>query len=101
MRARDRSSQAGRTRRGRRYRRSAPVIAALDLGTNNCRLLIARVHPGGFHVIDGFSRIVRLGEGMQFSGGLSGAAEGLYLWPGARPLSELSECLRPACAARK
>jgi exopolyphosphatase / guanosine-5'-triphosphate,3'-diphosphate pyrophosphatase len=64
----------GDRRRGRRYRKSAPVIAALDLGTNNCRLLVARVHPGGFHVIDGFSRIVRLGEGMQFSGGLSQAA---------------------------
>ena len=64
----------GDRRRSRRYRKSAPVIAALDLGTNNCRLLIARVHPGGFHVIDGFSRIVRLGEGLQFSGGLSQAA---------------------------
>ncbi len=41
-----------------------PVLAALDLGTNNCRLLIARAQPGGFRVIDAFSRIVRLGEGL-------------------------------------
>ncbi len=40
------------------------VIAALDLGTNNCRLLIAKPNPNGFKVIDGFSRIVRLGEGL-------------------------------------
>lgn len=40
------------------------VYAALDLGTNNCRLLIARAAPGGFRVIDAFSRIVRLGEGI-------------------------------------
>ncbi len=40
------------------------VFAALDLGTNNCRLLVARQNEGGFQVIDGFSRIVRLGEGL-------------------------------------
>ena len=39
-------------------------FAALDLGTNNCRLLIATPAPDGFIVIDAFSRIVRLGEGM-------------------------------------
>ncbi|MEI6560209.1 MAG: Ppx/GppA phosphatase family protein [Rhodospirillaceae bacterium] len=48
-----------------------PVLAALDLGTNNCRLLIARVHGGGFRVIDAFSRIVRLGEGLSRSDRLS------------------------------
>jgi len=42
----------------------APVYAAIDLGTNNCRLLIARISNGGFRVIDSFSRIVRLGEGL-------------------------------------
>lgn len=41
-----------------------PVFAALDLGTNNCRLLIARPTLSGFRVIDAFSRIVRLGEGV-------------------------------------
>lgn len=48
--------------------------AALDLGTNNCRLLIARPHGDGFTVIDAFSRIVRLGEGLASSGQLSDAA---------------------------
>src|SRR5436309_702486 len=52
----------------------SPSFAALDLGTNNCRLLIARPAHGGFRVIDAFSRIVRLGEGMAASGTLSEAA---------------------------
>src|SRR3546814_4347686 len=38
--------------------------AAIDLGTNNCRLLIAKPSADGFVVIDAFSRIVRLGEGL-------------------------------------
>ncbi len=53
------------------------VYAALDLGTNNCRLLIARPAPGGgggFRVIDSFSRIVRLGEGLSRTGRLGAAA---------------------------
>jgi exopolyphosphatase / guanosine-5'-triphosphate,3'-diphosphate pyrophosphatase len=48
--------------------------AALDLGTNNCRLLIARPQGPGFAVVDAFSRIVRLGEGLASSGRLSDAA---------------------------
>jgi exopolyphosphatase/guanosine-5'-triphosphate,3'-diphosphate pyrophosphatase len=49
-----------------------PVFAALDLGTNNCRLLVAVPgRPGQFRVIDAFSRIVRLGEGLTASGRLS------------------------------
>lgn len=49
-----------------------PVFAALDLGTNNCRLLVAVPgRPGQFRVIDAFSRIVRLGEGLSTSGRLS------------------------------
>jgi len=52
-----------------------PVYAALDLGTNNCRLLVAIPgRPGQFRVIDAFSRIVRLGEGLTASGRLSQAA---------------------------
>jgi exopolyphosphatase/guanosine-5'-triphosphate,3'-diphosphate pyrophosphatase len=51
-----------------------PVYAALDLGTNNCRLLIARPHDHGFRVLDGFTRIVRLGEGVSTSGRLGEAA---------------------------
>ncbi|MEI9850237.1 MAG: Ppx/GppA phosphatase family protein [Sphingomonas sp.] len=48
--------------------------AALDLGTNNCRLLIARPQGSGFAVVDAFSRIVRLGEGLAGTGMLSDAA---------------------------
>ncbi len=48
-----------------------PVYAALDLGTNNCRLLIAKPFHNGFRVIDAFSRIVRLGEGLSRSDTLS------------------------------
>lgn len=52
-----------------------PVFAALDLGTNNCRLLVAVPgRPGQFRVIDAFSRIVRLGEGLSASGRLGEAA---------------------------
>lgn len=52
-----------------------PVFAALDLGTNNCRLLVAVPgRPGQFRVIDAFSRIVRLGEGLAANGRLSAAA---------------------------
>ncbi len=50
---------------------SVQAYAALDLGTNNCRLLIARPTRRGFHVIDAFSRIIRLGEGVSSSGVLS------------------------------
>ena len=48
--------------------------AALDLGTNNCRLLIARPQGSGFAVVDAFSRIVRLGEGLAATGRLSDEA---------------------------
>jgi exopolyphosphatase/guanosine-5'-triphosphate,3'-diphosphate pyrophosphatase len=51
------------------------VYAALDLGTNNCRLLVVRPRGGpGFRVIDAFSRIVRLGEGMATADCLAEAA---------------------------
>jgi exopolyphosphatase/guanosine-5'-triphosphate,3'-diphosphate pyrophosphatase len=50
------------------------AYAALDLGTNNCRLLIARPSGENFTVIDAFSRVVRLGEGLAASGRLSDAA---------------------------
>ena len=43
------------------------TYAALDLGTNNCRLLVARPTPDGFRVVDAFSRIIRLGEGVAAS----------------------------------
>jgi exopolyphosphatase/guanosine-5'-triphosphate,3'-diphosphate pyrophosphatase len=70
--ARNGSDPATRPRQG-------PVYAALDLGTNNCRLLIARqpmpgCEPGAFRVVDSFCRIVRLGEGVAQAGRLSDAA---------------------------
>ncbi|MFN7175260.1 MAG: Ppx/GppA phosphatase family protein [Thermaurantiacus sp.] len=49
-------------------------VAALDLGTNNCRLLIARKTFEGFQVVDAFSRVVRLGEGLSTTGRLSDQA---------------------------
>jgi len=51
-----------------------PCYAALDLGTNNCRLLIATPSHGGFRVVEAYSRIVRLGEGLTASGRLSDEA---------------------------
>ncbi len=64
---------------GGALRQRTPVYAALDLGTNNCRLLIARqpapgLETGAFRVVDSFCRIVRLGEGVSASGRLSEAA---------------------------
>ena len=61
------------------------TCAAVDLGTNNCRLLVARPTPIGFQVIDAFSRIVRLGEGLDRSGRLAPSAMG-------RTLSALRIC---------
>ena len=66
-----------RPRRRRRQNgesRSRETYAAIDLGTNNCRLLIARPTAEGFRVVDAFSRIVRLGEGLSVNGRLSEAA---------------------------
>jgi exopolyphosphatase/guanosine-5'-triphosphate,3'-diphosphate pyrophosphatase len=54
--------------------RGGATYAALDLGTNNCRLLVARPAGEGFRVVDAFSRIVRLGEGISSTGRLSEAA---------------------------
>ena len=48
-----------------------PAFAALDLGTNNCRMLVAAPSGEGFRVLDSFSRIVRLGEGLHRTGQLS------------------------------
>ena len=64
------------------------LYGALDLGTNNCRLLIATPREHGFRVVDAFSRIVRLGEGVGANGRLSEAA-----------MSRAIEALR-ICAAK-
>ncbi|MBV9954679.1 MAG: Ppx/GppA family phosphatase [Pseudolabrys sp.] len=65
--------------------RGGPTYAALDLGTNNCRLLVARPSGEGFRVVDAFSRIIRLGEGVSGTGRLSEAAIG-------RAIAALSVC---------
>lgn len=52
-------------------RSNGPAFAALDLGTNNCRLLVAAPADDGFRVLDSYSRIVRLGEGLHHTGRLS------------------------------
>ncbi len=72
MRARDGGGCAGGGQSGRRA--GAGVYAALDLGTNNCRLLIACPTGDGFRVVDSFSRIIRLGEGISATGCISEAA---------------------------
>ena len=74
-------------------RRPDHAYAALDLGTNNCRLLIARPTHEGFRVVDSFSRIVRLGEGLGQSGQLGEAAI-------LRTLDALAIC-RDKLAARR
>ncbi|HTG18699.1 MAG TPA: Ppx/GppA family phosphatase, partial [Reyranella sp.] len=54
--------------------RFAHTFAAIDLGTNNCRLLVARASVDGYEVIDAYSRPVRLGEGVALNGTLCGDA---------------------------
>lgn len=50
-------------------------VAALDLGSNTCRLIIAEVFPdGAFENVEVFSRIVRLGENLSQSNKLQSAA---------------------------
>jgi exopolyphosphatase/guanosine-5'-triphosphate,3'-diphosphate pyrophosphatase len=49
---------------------NGPSFAALDLGTNNCRMLIGTPQGNGFRVVDSYSRMVRLGEGLHDSGAL-------------------------------
>lgn len=71
---RDNRSQPPRPRRSGDSGRDAPLYGALDLGTNNCRLLIARPVRDGFRVVDSFSRIVRLGDGLSRTGRLDNAA---------------------------
>jgi len=76
----DRPSSSRREAARRRQRgsqsggRPKKLYAALDLGTNNCRLLIATPASNGFKVVDGFSRIVRLGAGLDQAGYLSETA---------------------------
>ena len=47
------------------------LYAALDLGTNSCRMLIAQPKGSQFHVVDSFSKSVQLGAGLERTGKLS------------------------------
>jgi exopolyphosphatase/guanosine-5'-triphosphate,3'-diphosphate pyrophosphatase len=76
----DASSARGDGTRAARVGAGEPqAFAAVDLGTNNCRLLIAHRRGDGFRIVDSFSRIVRLGEGLGQSGRLADAAMGRAL----------------------
>src|SRR4051794_38062026 len=68
------AASAPDARRPAQQVRREHTYAAIDLGTNNCRLLVARPSGDSFRVIDAFSRIVRLGEGLGASGRLNDAA---------------------------
>ena len=74
----ERGAEADRGRARRTY-------AAIDLGTNNCRLLVARPARDGFVIVDAFSRIVRLGEGMGATGIISPDAQN-------RAMDALAQC---------
>ena len=62
------------SRRRPRAKGKAPLYAAVDLGTNNCRLLIAARKRDSFTVIDSHSQIARLGEGLAATGRMSDAS---------------------------
>ena len=81
----DPAAQSDVPRYGPVRRPFGPAFAALDLGTNNCRMLVATPASDGFRVLDSFSRIVRLGEGLHSQGALSEDAMG-------RALDALSVC---------
>lgn len=70
----NKSTRTGHYTANRFASRQGRVYGALDLGTNNCRLLVARPSRRGFQVIDAFSRIIRLGEGVGQTGKLSDSA---------------------------
>lgn len=69
---RQKSTASYKGRRGKsRHNARSDLFAALDLGTNNCRLLIARPGTPRFRVVDSYSRVVRLGAGLTRTGRLS------------------------------
>jgi len=90
---------------GRPHPGGPASYAALDLGTNNCRLLIGAPAMDGFRVVDSFSRIVRLGEGLASTGRLSDAAMDRALAAlsacaeklGRRPIRRLQAVATEAC----
>jgi exopolyphosphatase / guanosine-5'-triphosphate,3'-diphosphate pyrophosphatase len=72
---------------------SGPSFAALDLGTNNCRMLVGTPAGGGFRVVDSYSRIVRLGEGLHHTGALCPTAMD-------RAVAALSDCAERLARSR-
>ena len=84
---------------------AAPLFAALDLGTNNCRMLVATPAPDGFRVVDSLNRIVRLGEGIEATGqlaprGMARAVEAVQACAarlGRRPVAGLRAVATEAC----
>jgi exopolyphosphatase/guanosine-5'-triphosphate,3'-diphosphate pyrophosphatase len=70
----DAAAQYPEVRQDQARRVFGPAFAALDLGTNNCRMLVGTPSGAGFRVLDSFSRIVRLGEGLHSTGKLNEAA---------------------------
>lgn len=66
-----RTPSSRRTSKGPGRHKRSQTFAAIDLGTNNCRLLIARETSDGFRVIDSYSKVVRLGQGLAHSGELA------------------------------
>lgn len=84
---------------------AARAFAAIDLGTNNCRLLVGTPAGEGFRVLDSFSRTVRLGEGLEETGRLGEAAmdrailalKGCAQRLGRRPIRALRAVATEAC----
>jgi exopolyphosphatase/guanosine-5'-triphosphate,3'-diphosphate pyrophosphatase len=95
----------GRETAGPRAAAGARAFAAIDLGTNNCRLLVGTPAGEGFRVIDSFSRTVRLGEGLEETGRLGEAAmdramaalHGCVQRLGRRPIRALRAVATEAC----
>ena len=82
----DRPAGSETRRHDRRAAGARTSFAAIDLGTNNCRMLVAEIdRRGGFRVVDGYSQIVRLGEGLAATGKLADTAM-------ARAYNALSVC---------
>ncbi|MFT9294109.1 MAG: Ppx/GppA phosphatase family protein [Acetobacter orientalis] len=81
------------------------LFAALDLGTNNCRLMVAAQTTGGFRVVDSYSRMVKLGEGLHHTGRLADPAmertlDALRICAervGRRPLKAIRAVATEAC----
>lgn len=77
----NRKSARGRgfDRPGRTTVQDRPLYAALDLGTNSCRMLIAAPQDSSFRIVDAFSKSVKLGKELERTGALSQAAIGRTL----------------------